>query len=99
MLLLTILSLQAADPSFELTDKFLPERCRAATPREDEVIVCGRSDGQSPNRIGPQSPVPPALPDAKLSISDGVEAKLNAEQGEIGGILTNRAMITLKIKF
>ena len=99
MLLLTLLSLQSADPTIDLTGKLLPDRCRAATVREDEIIVCGRRDGQSPYRIGPQAPTPPALPDAEFKISDGVEAKLSAEQGEIGGIPTNRAMVTLMIKF
>lgn len=99
MLLLTFLTLQAAEPSSDLSTKFLPERCRAASIREAEVVVCGRRDGQSPYRIGPQSPAPPTLPNAEFKISDRVGAKLSAEQGEIGGIPTNRAMITLKIKF
>ena len=99
MLLLTYLSLQAAEPPTDLAGKFLPDRCRAASIREDEVVVCGRRDGQSPYRIGPQPPAPPTLPDAAFKLSDDVEAKLSAEQGEIGGIPTNRAMISLKIKF
>lgn len=99
MLLLTILSLQAADPTIDLTGKMLPDRCRAAQPREDEVVICGRRDGQSPYRIGPRAPLPPVLPNAEFKISDSVGAKLSAEQGEIGGIPTNRAMFTLKIKF
>ena len=99
MLLLAFLSLQTAEPSTNLATKFLPDRCRAATVREDEVVVCGRRDQQSPYRIGPQAPPPPALPNAEFKISDSAEAKLSAEQGEIGGIPTNRAMITLKIKF
>ena len=99
MLLLSLISLQSADPTVDLNRKILPERCRAATVREDEVVVCGRSGGQSPYRIGPQAPTPPALPQAEVKLSEGVEAKLGAEQGEVGGFTTNRAMITLKIKF
>lgn len=99
MLLLTFLSLQAVEPSDLLDRKILPDRCRVASVSEDDVVVCGRRDGRSPYRIGPQLPTPPALPDAQFNISDGVAAKLSAEQGEVGGIPTNRAMITLKIKF
>ena len=99
MLLLTFLSLQTADPTIDTSRRILDDRCRAATVREDEIVVCGRRDGHSPYRIGPQAPTPPALPDARFKISDDVEAKLVAEQGEVGGIPTNRAMITLKIKF
>ena len=98
-MLLTFLSLQAVAPSTDPATQFLSDRCRAATPGEDEVVVCGRRDGQSPYRIGPQAPAPPALPDARFKIKDGVEAKLSAEQGEIGGIPTNRAMVTFKFKF
>jgi hypothetical protein len=99
MLLLTFLSLQVAEPSISSTIKILPDRCRAASTREDEVVVCGRRGDQSPYRIGPQAPSPPTLPDATFKLSDGVEAKLSADQGEVGGIPTNRAMIRLKIKF
>lgn len=98
MLLLTFLSLQTAEPP-DLNSKILPDRCRAASIREDEIVVCGRRDGQSPYRIKPLPPTPPSLPDAEFKISEKATAKLSAEQGEIGGIPTNRAMISLKIKF
>ena len=99
MLLLTFLSLQVVEPSINPTIKILPDRCRAASTREDEVVVCGRRGGQSPYRIGPQAPSPPTVPEAAFKLSNGVEAKLTAEQGEVGGISTNRAMVSLKIKF
>lgn len=99
MLLLAYLSLLAVDPPADLDGNILPDRCRAASVREDEVVVCGRRNRQSPYRIRPQPPVPPALPDAHLQISEGVEARLSAEQGEVGGIPTNRALVTLKVKF
>ena len=98
-MLLTFLSLQAVAPSTDPATEYLSDRCRAATPREDEVVVCGRRGGPSPYRIGPQAPAAPTLPDARFKISEGAEANLSAEQGEIGGIPTNRAMITFKFKF
>jgi len=99
MLMLTLLSLQAAEPTENLASKTLTETCHTGTAKDSEVVVCGRPEEQSPYRIGPQPATPPMLPNAEFRLSDSVEAKLSAEQGEIGGIPTNRAMITLKIKF
>ena len=99
MLLITFLSLQVPETSGDSLVSFLPDRCRAASVREDEVVVCGRRNGPSPYRIGPQAPSPPTLPDARFQIADGVEGKVSTEQGDVGGIPTNRAMVSLKIKF
>ena len=99
MLSLAYLTLQVIEPASDLVGKILPDRCRAASIREDEIIVCGRRDGRSPYRIGPQAPSPPLLPNAALKIGEGVEARMSAEQGEVGGIPTNRAMVSIKIKF
>ena len=98
MLLLTFVALQAVDPA-NVNSNWLTQPQRCLRQAGDEIVVCGRSEEQSPYRIGPQPPAPPTLPNAQFKISDGVEAKLHAEQGEIGGIPTNRAMFTLKIKF
>jgi hypothetical protein len=101
MLMLAFLTIQTADtnPTVDIYSKILGEKCRTGTPREDVVVVCGRRDGQNPYRIGPQPSLPPALPDAEFRISENVKAKLGAEQGDVGGIPTNRAMITLKLRF
>ena len=97
MLLLAFIAIQPVDPATSNSLITRPERCLRQAG--DEIVVCGRRDEPSPYRIGPQPPARPTLPNAELKISDGVEAKLGAEQGEVGGIPTNRAMITLKIKF
>jgi hypothetical protein len=99
MLLLTFLSLQSAEPSANLTGQLLAERCRTNSTQDGEVVVCGRRDTQSPYRIGPELPSPPALPDAQFKISEGVKAGVTAEQGDVGGIPTNRAMFSVKIRF
>ena len=96
MLLLTFVALQAVDPAAHPGAVLRPERC--VRQAGEEIVVCGRRK-ESPYRIGPRPAEPPALPDAEFKISDRVAGKLGAEQGEIGGIPTNRAMITLKIKF
>lgn len=100
MLWLSFIALQAIEPADPSANWLAsPERCARPPENKEEVVVCGRRDGQSPYRIGPQPSAPPALPDAEFKISDNVKAGAKAEQGEVGGIPTNRAMVTLKIKF
>ena len=99
MLWLSYVALHAAEPAVPANPFKTPERCSRQADEGGEVVVCGRRDGQSPYRIGPQPSTPPALPDAQFNISDGVKVGVQAEQGGIGGIPTNRAMISLKIKF
>jgi hypothetical protein len=101
MLLPMFVAIQAVEPASTLADslKARPERCARQSSNGEDIVVCGRRLELSPYRIGPQPPSPPALPKAEFKIADGVEARLSAEQGEIGGIPTNRAMISLKIKF
>ena len=98
MLLPIFVAIQAVDPAIS-AERLLarPERCLKQAG--EEIIVCGRRNEQSPYRIGPQRPAPAALPDAEFSLGDGVKLRLNAEQGELGGIPTNRAMVTLNIRF
>ena len=73
--------------------------CDPGRADTDEVVVCGRRDSQSPYRIGPQPDLPPALPNAEFRLLDSVGLKLHADQGEVGGIPTNRGMVSIKIKF
>jgi hypothetical protein len=75
------------------------DRCDPRRAATDEVVVCGRRDSKSLYRVGPQSELPPAIPNAEFRLLDGVGLKLHAEEGEVGGIPTNRAMVSLKIKF
>lgn len=99
MLLPIFVAIQSIEPLTERSILPPPQRCTAPSGQGGEVVVCGRREGQSPYRIGPQLPTPPALPDAEFSLGGGVKLKAHAEQGEIGGIPTNRAMVTLKIRF
>jgi len=101
MLLPIFVAIQSVEPLQEssILHALQPQRCEASRGQNGEIVVCGRRNEQSPYRIGPQAPSPPALPNAEFSLSDGVKVKLQAEQGELGGIPTNRAMVTLKIRF
>jgi hypothetical protein len=75
------------------------DRCDPRRTATDEVIVCGRRDSQSLYRVGPQPELPPAIPNAEFRLLDGVGLKVHAEEGEVGGVPTNRAMVSVKIKF
>lgn len=101
MLWTMFVALQAVEPSANLANALLtqPQQCPRPSGNDDEVVVCGRRDGQSPYRVGPQPDVPSDLPDAEFRLFDGVKAKLSAEQGHVGGIPTNRAMVSIKIGF
>ena len=75
----------------------LPKPCAQSSEQRGEIVVCGRRD--EPYRIGPIGPTQPALPDARIGIGDDATLSAEAQQGEVGGFTTNRAMVTLKIKF
>ena len=95
---LLLLSQSTANPQPpRIVIDLLPKPCAKPSEQSNDIVVCGRRE--EPYRIGPMAPVPPALPDAKIGISEDATLAAEAQQGEIGGIPTNRAMITLKIKF
>jgi hypothetical protein len=75
------------------------DRCDPRRAATDEVVVCGRRDSQSLYRVGPQAEQQPAIPNAEFKLLEGVGLKLHADQGDVGGVPTNRAMVSLKIKF
>lgn len=88
-------SVEGAEPPRLSTS---PARCSPpAKSQSDEIVVCAkRSEGY---RIGPVEPPAPALPTAKLQISDNIAAKIDLEQEVISGFPSNRAMVSIKIRF
>lgn len=97
-LLLLSQSTAAAPEQPRTVIDLLPESCAESPDDSDEIVVCGRRAGDSPYRIRSGPPVPPALPEAKINIG-GATLAAETEQGEVGGIPSNRAMIKLRIKF
>ncbi len=75
------------------------EGCNDKDKTGDEILVCGRRTSTEPYRIAPQAETPPALPQAEFSLSSGVGVKIGGERGAVGPIPTNRAVVTLKIRF
>ena len=75
------------------------EGCNGEKKTNDEIVVCGQRASEEPYRIGPQAGTPSALPQAEFSLSNGVRVKIGGERGAVGPIPTNRAAVTLKIRF
>ena len=84
-------------PPPRLVIDLLPKACTKPSEANGEVVVCGRRE--EPYRIGPIGPAPPAIPEAKIGLGEKATLAAEAQQGELGGIPTNRAMVSLKIKF
>lgn len=99
MLFLVLLSTQALNPlPVPPTGQIVTDPC-APGPDKDAIVICGTRDKDSRYRIGPLPPTPPTLPDATYRLGKNTNLSAEAEQGEVGGIPTNRAMVKLKIKF
>lgn len=73
--------------------------CRTSPDRPEEIVVCARRDNENRYRIGPQTEVSADLPKAAIKLGDSAALTAEAEQGELGGRPTNRALLKLKIKF
>lgn len=83
----------------ETIDLTIRQPCEQQRAAGDEVIVCAQRNGDSPYRLNQPPPAPRELPKAKVQIAQGVEASAEAEQADVGGFQSRRAMIRLKIKF
>lgn len=70
---------------------------RCTTASVNEIVVCGTRDNRR-YRLDPLPQAQTGLGKAETTIG-GAKVGIVAEQGEIGGITTNRAMIRLKLKF
>lgn len=93
-MLTTLFLLQSAVPPEAPLPPIVP-RCATANP--DEIIVCGTRDNRK-YRLDPLPEPKSGLGKAETDVAGG-KVEMVAEQGEVGGIPTNRAMVRLKIKF
>ena len=100
LLLAAMLQVVSASPP-ERVDLTIPQPCQPAKSGEGEVVVCASRDGESPYRLrdAPTPATQQALPDAQVQIADGVNAGAETESADVGGFVSNRAMLRLKIKF
>ncbi len=70
----------------------------ACIVEDDEVLVCGRRG--SPHRLKPLAPryEKPAVPRATIAVAGG-EIAAEGEAAGVGGFVSNRAMVRLKLPF
>ena len=98
MLLPFLLAQTAVQMPRETVDLTLSQPCREART-DAEVVVCAKR-GDSPYRL---RDVPPAkrqaLPEAQVTIAEGVTAGAETESAEVGGFQSNRMMVRFKLKF
>ena len=72
----------------------------APTGDTDEILVCGNRNSESAYRLKrPMQEERSALPRAQVQISESVSAGVEAEQVEVGGYPSQRAMVRFKFKF
>ncbi|CAN5213795.1 hypothetical protein BH09PSE3_BH09PSE3_02950 [soil metagenome] len=100
-MLLYLLAAQVAASSpamdFDL-GKLAPPRpgCNAASG--GEIIVCAKR--RVPTDVPMKAiPVEPLLPKAEFKLFGQVRGKIAGEQGNVGPIPTNRAMVTMSVPF
>ncbi len=98
-LVLALAQAVSASPP-ERIDLTLPQPCRSKQADTGEIVVCANRNGESPYRL--QQPEPSAgktVPKAEVKVAEGVNAGVETEAADVGGFVSNRAMVRLKIKF
>jgi hypothetical protein len=76
-----------------------PPCSEQGSPSTDVIVCARRADGPSPYRIRQLPPPPAGLPKAEAQIANGVSIGAETESADVGGFVSNRAMLRLKIKF
>jgi hypothetical protein len=100
MIALLLLQAAVAGPMLPKPRSVLPRECPKPREGDTTVVVCGRGQEEFRLRAMPErySADPQALPKAQTTIGGNTVAA-EAEQGDVGGIPTNRIMLRLKRPF
>ncbi len=100
MIAALLLQAAVAGPVLPQPRSILPRECPKAQPGDTDVVVCGRGQEQFRLRATPErySSDPQALPKAQTTIG-GNTVGAETEQGNVGGVATNRIMLRLKRPF
>ena len=94
-MLTTLFLLQSAISPEAPLPTIVPQ-CATATD-SDEIVVCGNRDNRK-YRLDPLPDAKPTFGKAERNVAGG-KVEMVAEQGEVGGVPTNRALVRFKIKF
>jgi hypothetical protein len=99
LLLAAVLQAVSASPP-ERVDLTIPQPCQRAEESAGEIVVCANRNGKSPYRLQETAPAEQAaLPKAQANVAEGVSVAAETEEANVGGFVSNRAMIRLKVKF
>lgn len=102
MFLLLLAQAAALPPSldFDLA-RLVPAKrsCTTGTaPTGGEIVVCARKKVATDIPVK-ERPVELLLPKAEFKLFGQVRAKVDGQQGNVGPIPTNRAMVTMSVPF
>ncbi len=104
MLVSLLLGLQMAASGLatgrvDLGDVVVHDRCDPTTG--DEIVVCGSSRETERQRLHPLAdPADALFPQARVDLGNGISAAAHTESVTYpGGIIANRAMVTLTVPF
>ena len=99
LLLAAVLQAVSASPP-EQVDLTIPQPCQPAEASADEIVVCANRNGEGPYRLQ-ETPTAEqaALPNAQVNVAEGVSVGAETEEADVGGFVSNRGMLRLKVKF
>lgn len=103
MLTYLVIALQAsavAGPPLDVPRNLrAADACKPDPADPDAIVVCARRD--EPYRLGrlPQRAEEPAIPRAETTLLGKTKLAVEGEQAGVGGFVSNRAMVRLKIPF
>ena len=94
-LLLTVLQAVAGPVLEEARPRPAPQACQPA--RDGEVTVCGQREEPFRLKRLPERYEESLIPKAETTVFGKAKLGVETEQGSVGGVSTNRAMVKLKI--
>jgi hypothetical protein len=99
LLILQVLTTILPPLEFDLA-KLLPTvaACQnVSSSAETEIVVCAKRRGKEVQMSVP--PAEEALPKAEFKLFGKVRGKIAGEQGNVGGFVSNRAVVTMTVPF
>lgn len=103
MLTYLVVALQASavsGPPLDVPRKLrATNACKPDAADPDAIVVCARRDEPYRLKPLPQRADDPAIPKAETTLLGKTRLAVEGEQAGVGGFVSNRAMVRLKIPF
>jgi hypothetical protein len=98
-ILVLLQSLPLADAAgFDLRNYQSPRPgCGSSTSRD--IVVCGRTTDRGNRVQAGELPPDPILPRAEFDVGGGAKISVDGEGAGVGGFVSNRVMLRLKVPF